>query len=131
MYGYVQHKQEQDLHDHFSVSYGDWKIFCEKCGMQTGWTKNKEDAIEIWNRVMDASNINVGYKFDKDINVPDKERMAKVKNIQTDWHDDDYINYRLGEMYHFGDCDNCGETVTESQKYCSYCGAKLDWGKDE
>lgn len=38
--------------DHFSVSYGDWKIFCEKCGMQTGWTKNKEDSIEIWNRAM-------------------------------------------------------------------------------
>lgn len=39
--------------DHFSAfSFGDWKIVCEKCGMQTGWTKTKEEAVEVWDNVM-------------------------------------------------------------------------------
>ena len=92
-------------------------INCEKCDTRTWFYDTEAEAITAWNKAMGA----------KDINVPDKERTAKVKNIQTDWHDDEYINDRLGEMYHFGDCDNCGETVTEGQKYCSYCGARLEW----
>ena len=102
--------------DHFSVSYGDWKIFCEKCGMQTGWTKNKEDAIELWNRVMGATDINVGNKFDKDINVPTKERTAKVKDIV---HTHGYPDEGL--------CGNCNEDVNGLYDYCPYCGARLEW----
>ena len=98
--------------DHFSVSYGDWKIFCEKCGMQTGWTKNKQDAIELWNRVMGATDINVGNKFDKDINVPTKERTAKVK-----------------EGWGLAVCE-CGHRVFEGDIYCAHCGAKLVWRRE-
>lgn len=110
--------------DHFSISYGDWKIFCEKCGMQTGWTKNKEDAIEIWNRTMDASDINVGNKFDKDINVPAKERMAKVTQIETN-----------SATVFLWKCNNCGQPIHKTSwgrtvNYCASCGAKLDWGKE-
>lgn len=99
--------------DHFSVSYGDWKIFCEKCGMQTGWTKNKEDAIEIWNRTMDASDINVGHKFDKDINVPIKVTII-VEPFTTD-------------MTHVGYC-MCGYLVNAEWYYCPKCGRKIQWG---
>ena len=111
--------------DHFSVSYGDWKIFCEKCGMQTGWTKNKEDAIEIWNRTMDASDINVGHKFDKDINVPIKEGMTKVTQIETN-----SVTVFLWK------CNNCGQPMHKTSwsrtvNYCPSCGAKLDWGKQD
>ena len=88
--------------------YDEYKVYCPKCFMSSGTFNTEAEAVTTWNRAM----------RDKDINVPDKERTAKVKNIQTDWHDDEYINDRLGEMYHFGDCDNCGETVTEGQKYC-------------
>ena len=87
--------------DHFSVSYGDWKIFCEKCGMQTGWTKNKEDAIEIWNRTM-------------------SERTAKVLNIT-----------HVRGYPPDGVCGNCGFDVIDDGEYCPGCGAKLDWSGNE
>ena len=111
--------------DHFGVSYGDWKIFCEKCGMQTGWIKNKEDAIELWNRVMGETDINVGNKFDKDINVPSKERMAKVTQIETN-----------SATVFLWKCNNCGQPMHKTScgrtvNYCASCGAKLDWSEDE
>ena len=67
----------------------------------------------------------------KDIDVPAKERMAKVENIQTDWYDDEYINDRMGDMYHYGDCGTCGQTVEQGQKYCPECGSKLIWKDDD
>ena len=98
--------------DHFSISYGDWKIFCEKCGMQTGWTKNKEDAIEIWNRVMDTTDVNVEHKFDKDINVPIKGRWI---NVTTEaW---------FTELFQ---CSECGEKYVHQHNFCPNCGAKME-----
>lgn len=107
--------------DNFGVYYDDWKIFCEKCGMQTGWTKNKEDAIEIWNRTMDASDINVGHKFDKDINVSSKERTAKVEQIAEVYHEDIVSHFLCGM------CGVCGETTYDHARFCINCGARLEW----
>lgn len=55
------------------------------------------------------------------------ERTAKVENIQVEWGDDEYVNDRMGDMYHYGNCGNCGETVSHNQKYCRECGARLEW----
>ena len=94
-------------------------VRCTKCDIQTSPEYKKEKAIETWNRAMGTA--------EKCSTV---ERTAKIENIQTDWYDDEYINDRMGDMYHFGDCGNCGKTVTEDQKYCPECGAKLDWSND-
>ena len=96
--------------DNFGVYYSDWKIFCEKCGMQTGWTKNKEDAIEIWNRVMDATDINAGHKFDKDINVSSKGRWI---NVTTKAWVPDF------------QCSECGEKYVYQHNFCPNCGVDM------
>lgn len=69
--------------------------------------KKKAEMYEAWNRRI--------------------ERTAKVENIQVEWGDDEYVNDRMGAMYHYGDCGNCGETVSHNQKYCHECGARLEW----
>ncbi len=57
----------------------------------------------------------------------ESERTAKVEDIQVEWNDDEYINDRMGDMYHYGNCGNCGETVSHNQKYCHHCGVRLEW----
>ena len=37
-----------------TFTYLDWRVYCKKCGMQTGWSKNKTEAIEAWNIAMSA-----------------------------------------------------------------------------
>ncbi len=56
-----------------------------------------------------------------------EERTAKVENIKVEWGDDEYVHDRMGDMYHYGDCGNCGQTVSHNQKYCHECGARLEW----
>lgn len=78
-------------------------VYCPECNIQTANYLIEAEAIEAWNRAMGA----------KDINVPNKERTAKVK-----------------EGWGLAVCE-CGRRVFEGDIYCSRCGAKLDWGKDE
>ena len=91
---------------------GDWYVVCEKCIMCSGHYHTKSNAISAWNKAMGA----------KDINVPDKERTAKVENI-SDYHlpINDYCFIKKG------DCGNCGFVATEGDKYCRECGARLEW----
>ena len=93
-------------------------VQCWKCGIKV--ERNlKDEAIKIWNRVMDETDINVGCKFGKDINVPSKEQVANVKNQHYD-----YFPY---EFELIGDCENCGETIRLGEKFCHECGTRLDW----
>ena len=55
------------------------------------------------------------------------KRTAKVEDTQVEWGDDEYVNDRMGDMYYYGNCGNCGETVSHNQKYCHECGARLEW----
>ena len=58
------------------------------------------------------------------------KRTAKVEDTQVEWGDDEYVNDRMGDMYYYGVCGNCGETVSHNQKYCHECGVKLDWSEE-
>ena len=84
-------------------------ITCSKCHTDSGIYSTEAEAINAWNRAMGA----------KDINVPNKERTAKVTNIHE----------RIGENTVFtliGKCE-CGELVSSWSKYCHNCGARLEW----
>ena len=54
-----------------------------------------------------------------------KQETAKVENIRVDY-DSGGICFQT-----YGDCDNCGAEVNSDDRYCHYCGMKLDWGKNE
>ena len=66
-----------------------------------------ERAIEAWNRAMGA----------KDINVPNKERTAKVETV---------------EKPNVFKCSECGQYFHSTAwgspvEYCSRCGCRLEW----
>ena len=85
-------------------------IQCNDCRTATFIWLSEAEAITAWNRAMIA----------KDINVPDKERTAKVVRV-------DKKNFK---------CLNCGQNFhaymwAHPTNYCSFCGAKLDWSGNE
>lgn len=87
---------------------------CEECGTASRPCDTEAEAITAWNRAMGA----------KDINVPNKERTAKVSNQIFN----NSNPYTVGAW--IGTCE-CGELVSNSSKYCHMCGAKLDWSGNE
>ena len=89
-------------------------VMCEKCKASSGDYSSESEAIEAWNRAMGATDTNVGGKFAKDINVPDKERTAKVT------HKPEAFFYRCECGY--GLC--CEKN---DMNYCPSCGARLEW----
>ena len=90
--------------------YGDaWTVECTECGIQSGCYDSEAEAIEAWNRAMGG----------RDINVPTKERTAKVRKIAQ----------REAKILFDGKCE-CGYDVSVGELYCPNCGAKLDWSED-
>lgn len=87
--------------------YRQYAVKCKKCGARI-MAQSTELAIEKWNR-----------RVVTDTNVGSKEQTANVIN-------QDYIG-----NYVFGTCSFCGAPVIQNDKYCSECGEKLDWRKDE
>ena len=82
-------------------------IECDKCGTRTIVKTTEAEAIEAWNRAMGA----------KDINVPNKERTAKVESV---------------EKPNVFKCSECGQYFHSTAwgspvEYCSRCGARLEW----
>lgn len=85
-------------------------VICPECGETVHGIlrcydrdRAANDAIEEWNKVMGA----------KDINVPDKETVI-IEPFTTD-------------MNHVGYC-KCGYLVNAEWKYCPHCGCRLIWG---
>ncbi len=68
--------------------------------------QSTELSIEKWNRRV-VTDTNVGSK------------VAKV------------LNQARISRYSFGECGACGAPVIKPDKFCSECGAKLDWSDDE
>lgn len=114
-------------------------VMCTKCEIATNYYTNEAEAITAWNTAMgtntrrllevlvyDATDNHVGDKFAKDINVPNKERTAKVIS-------DDVIITVNGYRYHYEEylCNACKKKVFSCDSYCSHCGAKLDWSGNE
>ena len=81
------------------------KIYCEKCGIESNVFATKYEAITAWNRAM-------GERYE----LKRGDRTAKV--------DRDAI-------FPVNVCGICHSTVDYPDKYCSECGAKLDWSNDE
>lgn len=94
-----------------------WYIGCPDCDICTGLYNSEIEVIKAWNKSMGA----------KDINVPNKERTAKVRKYE-------YCNLECaGEKiirYEYL-CGECKKKVLSGDDYCSHCGAKLVWGDDE
>lgn len=82
--------------DHYIETYF---VYCKKCQIITLMYDSKAEAIEAWNKAMGA----------KDINVPDKERTAKVID-------------EVGLS-----CGNCDQWLKLGWSWCPKCGAKLEW----
>ena len=89
-------------------------VECKGCHTMGAMKLSEAEAVQTWNKAMGA----------KDINVPDKERTAKVSNQIFN----NPNPYTVGAW--IGTCE-CGELVSYSSKYCYMCGAKLDWSGNE
>ncbi len=92
-------------------------VYCRKCEIQTMSYDTMTEAVEAWNRAMGATDIHVGDKFAKDINVPTKERNKGKWQRRKD-----------------EDCWECSEchAVLENSDvgnhnfyYCYHCGADM------
>ena len=80
---------------------------CDDCGMSTKPCDTEAEAIEAWNKAMGGN----------DIDVPAKERTAKVKTVEKP------------NVYK---CSECGQYFHSTAwgspvEYCSRCGARLEW----
>ena len=76
-----------------------YMIECKKCGICTSAYETEAEAIQAWNTAMGA----------KDIDVPTKERTAKVID-------------EVGLS-----CGNCDQWLKLGWSWCPKCGAKLEW----
>ena len=72
--------------------------------------------------VIDHCGLDVAYDIIEEL--PSVEQTAKVENIRVDY-DSGGICFKT-----YGDCGNCGEEVNSDDRYCHYCGMKLDWRKN-
>ena len=88
-------------------------VECKKCGIRTIDYPTEAEAVTAWNRAMGATDINVGDKFAKDINVPNKE-IVIIEPLTTGI---DYVGYCM-----------CGNLVNTNWKYCPECGREIQWG---
>ena len=111
---------------------GSYCVRCSECLTQTPFfSKDKEKAIEVWNRAMGVRYVTaevfdkVTSKVVEDVLKSIKiERIAKVSNQIFN----NSNPYTVGAW--IGTCE-CGELVSYSSKYCHMCGVKLDWSGNE
>ena len=79
---------------------GSYCVRCTECLIQTPFfNKDKDKAIEVWNRAMG-------------------ERTAKVEHLE-----------RRSEtsMAWEGVCTKCGSYTMHEMNYCFHCGCRLEW----
>lgn len=60
-------------------------------------------------------------RLGKDTNVLTKGQSVKVI--------DQYSVGDGGKVYEYGSCEACNSAVIKPDKFCSECGAKLDWNE--
>ena len=89
-----------------------YAVECAVCGTCTCDYDTKAEAIEAWNRAMGA----------KDINIPNKERTAKVVGVEKP-----IIGDEEGKTIKITSCENCENVVSIFDNFCPHCGARLEW----
>ena len=93
-----------------------YRVKCWECGTQTIHKRTREEAIEAWNKAM-------GNRME----LQTVERTAKAIEHDASVTDTDGYKYHRSEYL----CSACKKKVLGGEDYCSHCGAKLDWGKDD
>ena len=87
-------------------------VICLHCQTRTEYKDTEAEAITTWNKAMSGSVEEKLKAFWYGMSAEMKEeRTAKVVAV-------DEINRH---------CGNCDEPVGEWEKYCSKCGARLEW----
>ena len=82
-------------------------VYCERCVIHTGLYHHKEDAIKAWNTAMGEKTVKViREKLEEDVTIG-AFTFHKGTNV-------------------ISKC-SCDKWVRIGDKYCSECGAKLDW----
>ena len=113
-------------HEYFECSptYG---VTCYKCGTATYHGFDTEtEAIQAWNTAMNGSAEEKLKAFWDGMSAEMKEeRTAKVEYIAEVYRGE------IVDHYLSGMCGICGEYAYDHAKYCSDCGAKLDWSGNE
>ena len=102
-----------DKHTYYRAlpTYG---VRCHRCGQETRqFYISEAEAITAWNKAMGA----------KDINVPDKERTAKVATVEKSI---DGCDKKIAVT----SCGNCETVVSLFDNYCCGCGCRLIWRED-
>lgn len=74
--------------------------------------------------VFDKSGLDTAYDIIKNIQSAEQE-TAKVECIAEVYKNE------IVDHYLSGICEICGESTYDRAKYCSWCGARLDWSDDE
>lgn len=120
-------------------------VNCEKCDTRTWFFGSEEEAIDVWNNAMGAYRefewCNECKEYDQKQHCCHRwtqnirrtvedlkaqyERPAKVENVREEYSSEGIC------FLTYADCGNCGMQVMLGDKFCSECGAKLDWGKDD
>ena len=87
-----------------------YRVQCESCWIRTFDYQDAAFAVKRWNDVMAEK-------------TAETERTAKVECIAE--------VYRTETVDHYlsGICEICGNSTYDHAKYCSECGAKLNWGE--
>lgn len=85
-------------------------MICDKCGMRTAEWPSETEAITAWNRAM-------GNRMELQTV---KERTAKITTVEKP------IEGSVRTISVMA-CENCDSVVSIFDKYCSGCGARLEW----
>ena len=84
------------------------------CGSESGWYHYEQEAVEAWNSAMSgATDTNVGDKFAKDINVPNKGKWQRRKGSDC---------WECSECHAVLESD---DIVRHNYYYCYHCGADM------
>ena len=105
------------------------RVVCKNCGTQTKAFYTKAAAITAWNKAMGVTDTNVGDKFAKDINVPNKGFWKPVYESEATGFDpslagcDPVFNHV---------CSICGQETWANDlgeeylsDFCPHCGADM------
>ena len=103
-----------------------WYVYCRNCHTDSDIYDTEAEAVAAWNRAMGAKDINVPNKVVTDINVENK--IAKVVRKTKTYDLPTAIPHVIDTREEWWDeCENCNKTVQPSDRYCSHCGARLEW----
>lgn len=112
--------------------YGKWvrkvgviahAVGCKNCGIQTKPYPTEAEAITAWNKAMSGSTEEKLKTFWDGMSAEMKEERTAMVESTT---------ITINPPNNIWKCGNCGQKMCETHfgnriKYCSNCGARLEW----